>query len=556
MSFRSRLFLAFLLALLIPLGVLAVGVRREMERRLTAEYREQVRSLVELVRLDLGREGDALGRRLGALRTTLAADNRFRTAAVQEDPASRGWLLDWAGEAQRLTGLDYLWLQDGAGRVLSSGHFRNEFDRVEPGLPPLLGASDSLAVLRARTAERELLLIARSDSFRVAGRPYTLTGGIELDAAAIAPAAQARGLAVAIQLPGDPETDTDSLGVAGAFRVRVVDAREPGRTTGGSGRVVITHSLAPLEALRRSVDAWFLGAVAATAAAALIAALWLSGRVSRPLRDLAEKTSRLDLDRLDVGFGSERSDEIGALARILDAMAQRLRQSSVRLREAERRATAGDLARQVNHDVRNGLIPIRHVLTHFAEVAQREPAELAQVFSERVATLESSIAYLEALARNYARLSPQAQAGACDLNAVAREVAGGTGAELRLDLAPNLPAALADPLIIRRVVENLLHNGLESLNGNPDGWVTLTTSRAAASERVQIAVADTGRGMSQAELDRAFEGFYTTKPGGTGLGLSIVRRLVQDMGGSLRVETEPGAGSRFIVELPAHGSPA
>jgi len=52
-------------------------------------------------------------------------------------------------------------------------------------------------------------------------------------------------------------------------------------------------------------------------------------------------------------------------------------------------------------------------------------------------------------------------------------------------------------------------------------------------------------------LDRAFDDFYTTKDGGTGLGLSVVRRLVSDLGGTLRVETKPGQGSRFIVELPA-----
>jgi signal transduction histidine kinase len=56
--------------------------------------------------------------------------------------------------------------------------------------------------------------------------------------------------------------------------------------------------------------------------------------------------------------------------------------------------------------------------------------------------------------------------------------------------------------------------------------------------------------MTRAELERAFDDFYTTKPDGTGLGLSIVRRLVQDLGGTLRVETEPGSGSTFTVELP------
>jgi signal transduction histidine kinase len=283
----------------------------------------------------------------------------------------------------------------------------------------------------------------------------------------------------------------------------------------------------------------------------LLAAVWLAARVSRPLRDLADKTSRLDLDRLDVGFGSDRNDEIGVLARLLDAMAGRLRQGAARLREAERRATVGDLARQVNHDVRNGLVPIRHVLSHFAEVAERDPAALARVFDERRATLDSSVAYLETLARNYARLSPAAERGRCDLNSLARQVVAGVTdrADVRLDLAPGPVMVAADALIVRRVLENLLANAIESLDGHRAGYVTVTTALADRCARLMIA--DTGRGMSQPELERAFEGFYTTKPGGTGLGLTIVRRLVQDAGGGLRVDTEPGAGSRFTVELPA-----
>ena len=397
--------------------------------------------------------------------------------------------------------------------------------------------------------------MARADSFRVAGRAYSLVGGVTLDPDTARPRGTgARASRSRSSFRRSLAAGTDSLRVADAFSAagggRAGDRAAPRAAT---ARVVITQSLAPLEALRRSVDAWFLGALAATAAAALLAALWLSSRVSRPLRDLAEKTSRLDLDRLDVGFGSERSDEIGTLARLLDAMAGRLRQSSVRLREAERRATVGDLARQVNHDVRNGLVPIRHVLTHFGEVAEREPAELARVFTERRPTLESSVAYLETLARNYARLSPQSEAGVCDVNAA--DAPGGRRrgrpAEVRLELAPELPDRARRPA--RRAPGP----------GEPDperGRGARRATRPAASPsrprtrgdgRVQVTVADTGRGMSQAELDRAFEGFYTTKPGGTGLGLTIVRRLVQDVGGSMRVETEPGVGSRFIVELPS-----
>jgi signal transduction histidine kinase len=82
----------------------------------------------------------------------------------------------------------------------------------------------------------------------------------------------------------------------------------------------------------------------------------------------------------------------------------------------------------------------------------------------------------------------------------------------------------------------------------------VTTDQVATGNQrvgVRITVADTGPGMTQSELDRAFDDFYTTKPGGTGLGLSIVRRLILDLNGTLRVETEPGAGTRVIIELPA-----
>ncbi len=85
------------------------------------------------------------------------------------------------------------------------------------------------------------------------------------------------------------------------------------------------------------------------------------------------------------------------------------------------------------------------------------------------------------------------------------------------------------------------------------GEVTISTERVAGGpepERVRIIVADNGTGMTESELNRAFDDFYTTKSGGTGLGLSIVRRLILDLEGTLRVETQPGAGTRVLVELP------
>jgi signal transduction histidine kinase len=114
--------------------------------------------------------------------------------------------------------------------------------------------------------------------------------------------------------------------------------------------------------------------------------------------------------------------------------------------------------------------------------------------------------------------------------------------------------------MLRRILENLVGNAVDSLGGRSAGTVTVTTEAAGgegAPAGVRIIVADTGSGMTRKELDQAFDDFYSTKPHGTGLGLSIVRRLILDLNGTLRVETEPGTGTRFVVDLPAdQGGPA
>ena len=129
----------------------------------------------------------------------------------------------------------------------------------------------------------------------------------------------------------------------------------------------------------------------------------------------------LDLDRLDIEF-DPGTDEVGRLSRLLGDLVARLRTSTVRVREAERRATVGELARQINHDVKNGLIPLRNVMRHLAQVERDEPGALAAVFAERRHTVDSSLAYLETLATSYQRLSPPLSRRECDLNALITDV--------------------------------------------------------------------------------------------------------------------------------------
>ena len=556
MSFRTRIFLGIVIAVLVPLGALAFGVRHEMERRLTGEYENRVSSMAAVIEADLAKESAAIANRLSDLALDLARSNRFRLSVLQGDRSSRRYLLDYAGDRMSLSGLSMLQIQDSAGRILSSGHFRNQFDQLQPELPRLLTAVGTMALVRTRTPEAPLLALARVDSFKVGGTRFNVVGGKSAEPRLLDRSTQERDLSVDLVYPGVEQPAASGRRVIRELWVPYVDLLHGTAAAADTARFVVTQSLGTLEGLQWSVDRWFVLAGAFTIAVALALAGWLSSRISRPLRQLAGKTAEIDLDRLDQSFESDRQDEIGALSRLLGAMTDRLRSSAARLREAERRAAVGELARQVNHDIKNGLAPIRNVLRHLGQVVKQDPASLPTVFESRQGTLESSVEYLDNLARNYDRLAPNLDRGPCDINTIVEQVlrhSSSDGTELRAQLAERLPSALGGSLLVRRILENLVGNALDSIAGRPGATVTVSTEPAGPANQpsgVRIIVADTGPGMSRSELDRAFDDFYTTKSGGTGLGLSIVRRLILDLNGTLRVETEPGAGTRATIELP------
>ena len=559
MSFRARLLLAFAAATLVSLSLLAIGIRRQITARLVAQHERRVQTLARVAIEDLARENAGITARLQSLARSLADDNRFRVA-VQGSQSERAYLLDWAGEAMRTTGLSMLQVQDESGRILSSGHFRNEFDRLEPELPRLLARSaDRVTLARVRAPEGPLLVLARVDSMEIANRRFTLVGGVTIDRGFLDRFARDSDVALSLVTPDDT-LSTDSTRVGDA---QLVSAEQGlpyiGAQTDSmrvaSARMIVTHSNAELDALLRDVNRWFAAALGVAALAALALAFWMSAGLSRPIASLARATSAISLEGPELDLATGRDDEIGTLARRFGAMSRRLRASAAQLRDAERRATVGEMARQVNHDIKNGLIPIRNVVQHLAQVQEREPERLPAVFGERRATLESSIGYLDTLARNYARLTPRAERRTFDASAVARDAARSAsvdGAAVQSRIADGLPQVHGDPVVLRRILDNLLRNAIESLSTS-GGSVTLEALRSP-SGGVRVVVADTGRGMSEDELAHAFDDFHTTKPGGTGLGLSVVRRLTADLQADLRVESAPGRGTTFVIDLPSRAN--
>jgi two-component system NtrC family sensor kinase len=135
------------------------------------------------------------------------------------------------------------------------------------------------------------------------------------------------------------------------------------------------------------------------------------------------------------------------------------------------------------------------------------------------------------------------------------EVTGGVEASGKpavvIDIADDPAGFVTDPGLLRQIVINLLTNAFDAIGSEG----TVRVAARVQNGMVDIAVSDTGAGISPDDLRRIFEPFYTTKGRGkgTGLGLAICRELSRALGGSIEVESEPGKGSTFTVRLPLHG---
>lgn len=579
MTFRTRILLACLAAAAVPLLILAAGARHVVRERLTVQYRDRVEASSELIRRELAVNAAWLDARLDALAQRMTDEPVTRAALLGDNAATA--LLDYAPDAMTLAGLDYLLLLDDRGTVLSSGHFRNDYGRSVPSLAQRLAAAAGPALVEAHRPAGPFIALVRARPVELGARRFTLVGGVEIDSTFVPDRAEGpNDLTIALQHPGSvagaPSDDMIERGagtpvhradgddgITGSVAVPFVAAADAeaagGAPTGdetgtGEAHWIIHQPLDPLRTIIRVVDRWFAIALGAALLLAFAVARVLAGRVTQSLEQLARNASRVELTRYDIRLGMRRRDEIGALSRLLDRMVQRMRAAAQQLRDAERRATVGDMARQVNHDIRNGLLPIRNVIHHLAEVAEQSPAELGSVFNERAGTLQGGIGYLENLATNYARLTPRTERQPCDVNAVLetlRDSGASDDDRVAFQLSRPLPRAVADPVALRRVLENLIINALESL---PDAGGRVIVRTAEGGDRsVLITVSDTGTGIAPDALDRIFDDFYTTRERGTGLGLSIVRRLVTDMGGRIRVQSEPGRGTTFTAELPTEG---
>ena len=258
------------------------------------------------------------------------------------------------------------------------------------------------------------------------------------------------------------------------------------------------------------------------------------------------------------------------------------------MKERDRLAALGAMAAGLAHEVKNPLGAIKGAAQLLEEIATADPnaerareesSEFVGIILEEVNRLDRVVGSFLAYARPHA-----GNPIPVDLNAAVRRTVQILSSqqvgesEVLLELADQLPRAKIDPEQFRQVLINLIQNAIQAMNGQ--GRVTVSTAtrkparawgassaswstsgapqseraigaRAEDLELVEISVRDTGPGISQKVLKNLFVPFFTTKEQGTGLGLAISQSIVQNAGGTIQVQTQPGAGTTFTITLPA-----
>ena len=231
------------------------------------------------------------------------------------------------------------------------------------------------------------------------------------------------------------------------------------------------------------------------------------------------------------------------------------------LLRAQKQAAWREVARRVAHEIKNPLTPIalsaeriRRHLDRGATPDRNSVAVMhgcAETISHAVETVRRLVDEFSTLAR-----FPTAQPRPNEINGIiesALQLFQGRldGIRIHAQLASNLPSVLADPDAMRRAIANLVDNAAEALQDSLVKEIYISTNVVETREAVEIVVADTGHGITTEVKERLFLPYFSTKKRGTGLGLHIVSRIMQEHGGSIRVEENQPAGARFILELPA-----
>jgi signal transduction histidine kinase len=281
----------------------------------------------------------------------------------------------------------------------------------------------------------------------------------------------------------------------------------------------------------------------------------LSRNLSRPLQELVGWTERIGRgEPLPTTPPRRGAPEFEVLRRRMRAMASELELGRARAVEAERAATLRESARQVAHELKNPLTPIRFAVDRLRREAPpglEETVEVLAIESQR----------LEEMARSFAQFGrlPEGPRAEVDLGELARYAARATmppDVSVDVEVDDDVPMIQGHHDALARALTNVMLNAVDACKTGGKVLVRVrnATGTNGGAGAVELSVRDTGCGIAPEKLARIWDPYVTSKPGGTGLGLAIARQTVLAHDGSVAATSEVGQGTEIRFVLPVNGS--
>jgi signal transduction histidine kinase len=587
-SLKTKLLLLVAIGIAASVGTVAFLIEDRAHEAFRRVEQERTAALVGQFHREFEHEGDEI---IHGVETLANSDAMLRTAMELSNGADVAAFVNEAQNYAQAQRLDFLDLIAPDGTIISSAHWPARFGYKQRWFLDAQLPFPQQAFLRhVETSQGKVLAMLCLRPVRTHGANYYLIGGRKLDSV-VQTLSPPSGLRVSIysapeQGQGEilgPAKDNLPLNKLMPLIQKATEQHEASLTIDwgpGLPQEEIVHAIAlpgyspdripavllvgnsleqelSLERRIRNISLMIAGL--GVFFGVLVSGI-LTARMSRPIKDLAEAATEVGQGNWGVRVESSSKDEIGKLAAAFNSMTEELMAQRERLVQTERVAAWRELARRLAHELKNPLFPLQITVENLLRARENTPEQFDEVFRESTATLLAEIANLKTIIGRFSDFSkmPAPQLQSVDLDDIVRSVVQlfqGQLTQRASRIEPELqlgevPPVNADPVLLRRVIENLVLNAIDAM---PEGG-KLTFRTATDDKFAVFELADTGKGLTPEECERIFTPYYTTKQHGTGLGLAIAQSVVSDHHGRISVSSRKDQGTTFLVELPLYAS--
>lgn len=283
-------------------------------------------------------------------------------------------------------------------------------------------------------------------------------------------------------------------------------------------------------------------------------ALFITNRITNSFSIISDKMKEVNLGRHNEAIVWNRNDEIGELVQEYNKMVAKLGESASALAKSEREGAWREMARQVAHEIKNPLTPMKLSIQYLQKAINNNQPNVKELSASVANTLVEQIDHLSKIAADFSQFANigNTNVSEFDLHDVLSSLKDlyATDGRIMFDWRPVNEQVMvnADKTQMNRLFTNLIANAVEACNGSD--LCVIEVNEVKETGQVRISIKDNGEGIAPEMQDRIFVPNFTTKSSGTGLGLAMCKGIVEQAKGKIWFETTQGKGTTFYVELP------